>query len=186
MSKLLKFPRSATVVAGSLLALVSIGGAAQAITDTIFKYSAPKTGYFTIDAMAMAPDGTSSADDFSITWATGLFTSTNGPCFNSGINLPNGAHITAIVVFYKSAATSDLDVTVLRKKLSDGTANTLAGQAIPDDSDARAFASIPLSSTPANLVIDNAHYSYGFGVCLGDGDTFYAARIRYTYSNAGD
>jgi hypothetical protein len=185
MNKLFTFPRSATVAAGSLLALALIGGTAQAITDTIFKYSAPKTGYFTIDSMAMGPDGDVAANDFNISWGVGLTTSSNS-CFNTGVNLPTGATITAFVVFYKSAAASDLDVSVFRKKLSDGTLNTIAGQAIADDSDTRVSASVLLSSTPVNLVIDNVHYSYGFGVCLGAGDVFHAARVRYTYTNAGD
>jgi hypothetical protein len=185
MSKLFAYRRSATVVAGGLLALVSIGGTAQAITDTIFKYSAPKTGYFTIDAMAMAPNGGSSAAEFGIAWDAGLTTG-NNHCFNAGVNLPNGAHITGVAIFYKSGATSDVSVEFLRKNLANGTFVDVAIDDIADDTNTRQAAAIPLSSTLSHLVVDNAHYSYGFGICMGNSDTFYAARIGYTYTNAGD
>jgi hypothetical protein len=53
-----------TVVAGSLLAVVSIAAIAQAATDTIYKYSTPKIGTFSISHLAMSPD--SDAADYTI------------------------------------------------------------------------------------------------------------------------
>jgi hypothetical protein len=45
---------------------LALSGAAQAITDNVFRYTNPRTGHFPIHAMAMAPDGDSSANDYFI------------------------------------------------------------------------------------------------------------------------
>ena len=60
--------RVALAAAGGLFAALSLSGAAQAITDNVFRYTNPRTGHFPIHAMAMAPDRTDSANDYLIAW----------------------------------------------------------------------------------------------------------------------
>jgi hypothetical protein len=186
MTGFFNFPRSATVAAGSLLAILAICGTAKAVTDTIFKYSAPKTGYFTIDHMAMAPDGDGA--DYTISWGDGLFLNTMGSrCFNTGVNLPNGAKITAAAVYYASGMGAPIQVNFDSHKFVTGAVITIGSKNLTDNSSTRKVANLSLSSTPADLVINNAQSSYGFGVCLSTTDNvFFGARITYTYDNAGD
>src|SRR6185312_13285251 len=49
-------PRHMATFALGALAIVLLGGGAHAVTDTIFKYTNPRTGFFTIDPMALSAD----------------------------------------------------------------------------------------------------------------------------------
>ncbi len=91
--------RFALVTIGSLLAAVSLSGVAQAVTDTIFRYSTAKIGYFGIDAMALAPQNSHAASQLSSNWdaVAGASVSADG-CYNSGVHLPQGATITQLAV----------------------------------------------------------------------------------------
>jgi hypothetical protein len=176
--------RPATVAAASLCAILAIAGAAQAVTDTVFKYTTPKIGFFTVDAMALAPDGSSNVAFFN-DWDGGLAALTgNGACYNTGVNLPNGATITQFSVWAASGATGDPRSSLRRKKLSDGSFDILAQTLLADDTGTRKVQHIAVPA--ADAVVNNNLYSYGFGTCPGVGDTFYAARISDTYQNAGD
>ena len=178
--------RSAAVAAGSLFTILAICGTANAVTDTIFKYTAPKTGYFTIDGLAMSPD--SAGADYFIDFSGGLgLNSGSGTCFTAGVNLPNGAKITGVAAYYRSGMGSVLAVKLFSHKLTDGVSNEIASKALTDDSGTRKAANLTLVSTPAALIVNNAQFSYGLGVCLTTTDNkFYAVRITYTYDNAGD
>jgi hypothetical protein len=184
MRNLVGYPRSAAAGAAVALAVVAAVGTAQAITDTVFKYSTPKTGFFTIDAMALAPDGDVNLHFFN-TWDDGLRPAANNDrCFNAGVNLPNGATITQLSLWYKRSG-SNVSVTFIRKKLADGAVN-FAVVTLVDDSNTRKVEHIQIN--PAVAAVNNNLYSYGLGVCLGDvpDNAFYSARISYTYTTAGD
>ena len=88
--------RVALAAAGGLLAALTLSGAAQAITDTVFRYTTPKTGHFGIDVMAMAPDRTDAADDYLVSWS-GVLGTGNALCFNTGVNLPNHDAVVGLV-----------------------------------------------------------------------------------------
>jgi hypothetical protein len=174
----------AVAAVGGLLAATCFSGAGLAVTDTIFKYTTEKTGYFGIDAMAMAPAGNLSADDYVIDWVGGLFANST-QCFNTGVNLPNGATITQLAIWTTSGTVSNPFVWFLRKKLTDGVPNTIVNAVASDNSATRKQKNFSIANT-AVAVVNNAQYVYGLGVCVGDDDVFHAARITYTYTNAGD
>jgi hypothetical protein len=183
MRNLAGYPRSAAAGAAVALAVVAAVGTAQAITDTVFKYSTPKTGFFTIDAMALAPDNSGAL--YFNDWDDGLEASAgNTACFNAGVNLPNGATITQVSVWAESAAFGNPNSNLRRKKLSDGSFDILAQAQLVDDTQTRKVQHVAVPA--ADAVVNNNLYSYGFGFCPAEDDVFYVARISYTYQNAGD
>jgi hypothetical protein len=180
--------RIALVATGGLLAALSLGGIAQAVTDKIFRYTTARTGYFGIDHMAMAPRDASSANDYVVSWGTGLYpqylTGTGG-CHQSGVHLPNGATIVRLLVWTRSSSVSGLNVYLYRHKYLDGTQDTIASKHIPDNSNTRIQTRIAIANN-SFAVVNNAAYSYGFGVCLSASALFHSARVAYTYTHAGD
>jgi hypothetical protein len=182
MRDFLKPTRAAFIVAGSLVAVVAGMGSAGAVTDIIFKYKTPKTGYFTVGPMSLIPDSAGATGDYVSNYAAGTFTGQG--CFNTGVNLPNGATITKIAVSYKSGVAHDIDVLMSRFPVAGGVPQAVAQQTIVDNKDLRKM--VALTPVAANAVVNNLSFAYGIAFCLGTGDTFYAARILYTYDNAGD
>jgi hypothetical protein len=182
MTAYLTSKRAAFAIAG-LLGIFALSGGALAITDSVFKYTNPKTGYYGIDHMAMAPDGTSSANDYGMDWGNGLQAAT-GNCFNTAVNLPNGATITNVTVWYEGGTDAVLTVQLHRHKFIDGTSELVGTNSLTDTTSTRTSGNVPVAATIA--VINNQQYSYGFGICVHSTSFFYAARIRYQYSNAGD
>lgn len=178
-----KFVRSAMITAAGIATALALSGSAQALTDKVFRYSSPQTGFYTIDRMAMVPDHDGAV--YLTEWSGGLTTKGDAlTCFNAGVNLPQHATITDVTVSYRSGTHYNPHFYLQRHKFSDGAAHTMAFAVPLDDSSTLKAGSLTL--VPDLIVIDNRFYSYGFGVCLGADDAFYAARIRYTYETAGD
>lgn len=182
MRNLLTFPNSAAAVAGSFLAILTVVGATQAANDTIYKYSTPKTGFYTIDHTAMIP--TSSSMNYTSSFADSLhLTTDSSSCFGAAVNLPQGAKITAVSIAYRSGAGGNPSANLISRKFSDGTVTLLALKEITDNSNTRKV--INLFTTMAT--VNNAQFSYTFGICLSTTDNYFdVARITYTYQNAGD
>ena len=174
----------ATVIACALVAALSFSGVAQAITDSVFRYDTPKTGYYTIDAMAMSPDSSPTAASYGNIAGSGLGGSQGTKCFNTGVNLPQGVTVTAITFWYKSGIGGNPSGSLLRHKLSDGTQNVIANNTFVDDSNVRTGGALPV--VPTFATINNNVFSYGFSACPNAGTSFFAARITYTYRTAGD
>jgi hypothetical protein len=190
---LLESSRSAAMISASILAAAAILGAAQAATDTIFRYSTPRTGYFGIHSMALSPQGDGSLD-YRSPWETEGLTvrPMNDGCFSAGVHLPHGATITQLRVFYKSDPLDDVggpDGTVptaylLRREFSTNASQRVGFDALPDSATPTSYV---VSLNDARTTVNNTRYSYGFGICLeNSGDTFHSARITYRYDNAGD
>jgi hypothetical protein len=72
--------------AATLFALTG-GGIAQAITDTIFQYKIPKTGYFSISPESLAPEN---ADGGKVCINSVRPTQGNGVCVVTGVVLLSG------------------------------------------------------------------------------------------------
>jgi hypothetical protein len=175
--------RNIAVLAASAVALVLvIGGAAHAVTDTVFKYTNPRTGFFTIDPMALTPDP--DFRTYTTSYNAGNLTGTG--CFNTGVNLPNGATITALTVWFASGASSDPSFFFVRRDLTTGNPDTFVnGVSVHDDSTARKGHTFKIPNT-AIAKVDGVH-SYGFGVCFPDAtNSFLGARVAYTFTTAGD
>src|ERR1700754_3166977 len=86
----------------SLIASILCPSAALAATDTIFKYTEPKTGSFSINPMAMSPD--SDDVDYFINYGGSTLKSSNVGCSSTGINLPHGSTITSVRAAFTRAA----------------------------------------------------------------------------------
>lgn len=181
--RLLAFlPRNIATFALGALAIVALGGAAHAVTDTIFKYTNPRTGFFTIDPMALSAD--TDGRTYTIDYQNGNISGTG--CFNTGVNLPNGATVTALTVWIASGASTDPNFVLLRRDLGTGNADVLLNHvAVHDDSTTRTAHIFKFANNPGAKV-DNTH-TFAFAVCLLDATNFFlGGRIAYTYTTAGD
>ena len=176
---------SATIAAGSLVAIVSATAVAQAATDTIYKYSTPKIGNFSINPFAMSP--TEDGVDYSTQFIAGGFIrlSSGTGCFSTGVNLPNGATMTRLTTFWTSGAGPKPGYTILRHTLSDGATVIVATGNVNDDTGTRKPFSANIDATAA--LVNNNQHSYTFVICMGGlNDAFHGARVSYTYTSAGD
>jgi hypothetical protein len=174
--------RRLTIAAASIVAAASIASAAQAATDTIYKYKAPKTGNFQISPLAMAPD--TDGYDYYVSFPTKLRVNTGNGCFSTGVNLPQGAIITTLVVYYSSSAKDNYYVRLFRAKAGDGSFDLLADPLLSDDTGNRKTEQKPVD--PVLGTVNNNQWNYSIGICLDAGNEFYGARVVYTYDNAGD
>ena len=108
----------------------------------------------------------------------------SGTCFATGVNLPQGASIQSTATWYKSNASSDLEVAVWRHKHQTGSQEALFGGTVVDNSNTRKAVN---HTVPAALrTVNNAIFDYSYWICLGPGTEFQGARIYYTYMSAGD
>ena len=167
-----------------VVATIAVIGAAQAITDNAFNYSSPKVGFFSINPVAVTSD--SSFMDYSRDATRLSREGGTAVCFGSGVNLPQGAKMTNLVVWYQSSDVGlDPEFFLQRQRHSDGTLQNIAHIVGHDDTGLRKTASVVVASTLAT--VDNVNFSYAFRVCPSAiQNTFNSARIRYTYTSAGD
>jgi hypothetical protein len=175
--------RVALAAACGLFAALPLSGAAQAITDTVFRYTNPKTGHFSIGVMAMAP--ASDTASYTVNWNGGSLFSAGDDCFNTGVNLPHAATMKRLIVRYTSGPNTDLIVFLRRYTLADGATHAFVAGNITDNSLTRKQKNIVLPNNSL-LRVNNAQYAYGLGVCVGSDTGFHGARITYTYTHAGD
>jgi hypothetical protein len=181
--------RHGVLVAGVGVA-IAIGGGAAAITDSKFLYEHPKKGYFTLSAGAFAPsklNGTYSHDGYVIRIPTGNVARS---CFVAGINLPHDSKIkglTAILSNIDPVGNFDPELTVFQTILSERPDSRVILSAHLDDGVSLDPAVIEVEPLVApDPRISNFDHSYAANLCLSDGDSFYGARLEYTYISAGD
>ncbi|HET7681536.1 MAG TPA: hypothetical protein VFK79_15535 [Xanthobacteraceae bacterium] len=181
------FRNAAFFAAGGLVAALFLGGAAQAITDTVFRYNTERIGNYGLSPTAFAPvnDNTS----YSISWTGEPFLEMSGGvgCFTTGVNLPHGAKMSSLMAWSRSFQNpQNIHVYLRRTNLSDGTSQTITTLNSNDKSGVRRAMTANLTSSTLN-VVNNSQYLYFVAVCIdylyGE---FHGARITYTYTNAGD
>jgi hypothetical protein len=170
---------SSLKAASAAFGALFLSGAAFAITDSAFNYTTPKTGYFGISNLGMAPQ--SDTDSFLNPGMSGGLDGTS--CFHRGVNLPNGAVITGLVVYFASGAPGNVVASLKRQKLSNGAEQNIGSKSFTDASFNRVSDTVPITASRATVI--NAQYNYGFQVCLTVA-SFFGAGITYTYKNAGD
>lgn len=167
------------MVAGACAVLVATS--ASAVTDTTFRYTTAKTGFFTISVLAMKPD--SSLADYSVTLNDGLSTA-GAACFSTGVNLPLGAKITNLRIVGKTPGSDKTISTVLQTwSLQNGASAGIIGANHTFPSNGAVAARDVAPGVP--VAVDASH-AYGFQVCLNAGQVFLGARVTYTYQSAGD
>lgn len=176
MNKFAKFGLAA-------IAVTVAATSAMAIVDTEYRYATPKPGNFTVNPMAMAPDGFS-AQAYAISWGLGALEvnadASESQCFNTNVNLPASVKITGLRVWSRSSINSVLvrfEALVLPSGVSTSLVNTTVGDGSGDR--VATFISLPSITATNNT-------AYGLGVCLDPGEQFNGARIEYTAQNAGD
>lgn len=173
---MLKKTAIAPIIASIAFGLVA-AAPAGAITSKSFKYSSPKTGYLQIPATDFAPDGTLSATStYYNSWNGGDLTGLE--CYNTGIHLPHGAKI----VEFSYAHVGAIYVELHDHVFSTGDYTTHVNLTSP----AAATRTVETITFPTPITINNATMSYGIGVCLDTAESFDGARIKYTYTKAGD
>jgi hypothetical protein len=176
------YPRIAAAAAAGVTAALLLSGGAQAITDSVFKYSTVKTGWYSIPTAAMVPTTDTWAYSDSVFGSE--LSNSGGACFSAGVNLPEGATVTEIRAWYKSSTVNDARTFFLRTNLPSGATDSIVDQTSPDSTGTRKPVAYAVT---ANNVTNNGRYSYSFGTCANNSTTrFYGARITYTYTTAGD
>ena len=166
---------------------------AVALAPTSSAHSATlRTSHYAIDAMAMGPEQVSSSTNYGTGSGDGLRNiAASRACFNAAIHLPQGAAITRVIVWHSSTATSSTNTGVVRQRLSDGQFSYVAAREIGNTNGQRKAVTVPILSDPIGAApaivpvepIDNARFSYSFGICLNglNKSAFHGARITYTY-----
>jgi len=161
-------------------------GTDQAITDTIFSYSPPKTGYFGLSPMAFVPADSFVANNYSIVPIDKIIAPAGG-CFNAPVNLPHGATITKFIAWYSANGSQTGQFRIFRSRVTDGVADTVAVIDLNNVDSGGARNQVIRDPIASNATVNNALYVYGAYVCLGSGGIlFNAARLTYTYTQAGD
>ena len=150
------------VAVAAVVGTIAVIGAAQAITDTAFNYSSPQVGYFSINPVALNSD--SSLMDWEKDSTRLSREGGSAKCFGAGVNLPQGAEVTNVMVWYHSDEIADNPQFFLqRHRHSDGALQNIAVLIGTDHSSPRA--SVGVAVDPGDrATIDNARYRYAFRV----------------------
>jgi hypothetical protein len=169
--------------AGALVTATLVGGAAHAVTDTIFKYTTPKTGYLSVDPVGLMPLTHDDADAYGIYYVyDGVTTTTRAySCFGKSVELPQGAKVTALAGWYQRG---------MRLSLYRHSPAQASSEVIAD----RVFKTTETTVRPGTVAIDaaratinNQRYTYALIMCLPEtSNNFFGARVTYTYTTAGD
>jgi hypothetical protein len=179
---------SAFFAAGGLTAGFFIAGAAYAVTDTVFRYDPPKTGFLMIPAAAFVPN-----DGLATQWSMGPGRLIQGTspgtevCFNAPVNLPDRSQLKSVRVWY---ARSDAGSLNYKLQAQDATYNFGVGAVIlnrtaPSTGFAITSANHNITD-PSQQTIINSRYAYFFRACMDGGAELDAVRITYTYATAGN
>lgn len=179
---LISLARKLSFGAAAVSICAALSSNAHAITSDSFTYSATKVGYYSISPSDLIHDGFSkSTEGHSNSWFGGTFTSESNSCYNTGVNLPEGSTITALVVWYSGTSGGSVFSYLVRQSLSNGSTENLGSIGAT----VLLTRSYRLINTTKS-VVSNGLYNYMLGVCLPPNGSFSGARITYTYTNAGD
>jgi hypothetical protein len=176
------YPRLAAGLAAGAIAGLFLSGVAYAVTSNVFRYSVPKTGWYSINPSDLSPDF--EGRTYTINYTSGSIASNSSGCFQTGLHLPDRATITGLSAWSQEGTDSGVEVWIFRERLSDGLGDNLLKDFSHDTSGLRVGKLYQISGPAAR--INNRAYSYGFAICLNNATSaFYSARIAYTYDNAG-
>lgn len=144
-----------------------------AVTLTIAATGA-EAAFKTIHPMAFSPDGAFSAKvgDFGQDWTTG--TLTGDGCYNAGVDLPDGARINQLKIYFKSTDDDNVIISFYATNIVTGKSKTIVSESIQDDAGVR-----KARKFDTDHIVDMRKYMYGIGVCPYFNGAFYGARIKY-------
>jgi hypothetical protein len=159
-----------------LAAALSLAGTAHAAGKV------RKTGYFTIHPLAVAAEHEGALATRS--YDRGELTGTG--CYSAGVNLPDGAIVQRLVVYYEASAPLTASVyfertdwQILRgPNMHIGHWDVVPAGFLPVRS-----GQYSLAANVDARTIDNVNHRYGFRYCgVKDVSTFGGARIQYSYT----
>jgi hypothetical protein len=168
------------VLSGIMIGLMLSGGA-HAIVNGAFRYSTPQTGYLTIPAASFVPASNStvySNDGSSIV-------STGPQCFRAAVNLPQDAKITQLAMWYSKNDDDPAQLSLDRVTPAEFNTTGIAGLSLVNTGGAGKSAAVNITNTSLQTV-NNIRYMYIVNNCISDQEFFAGARIKYTYTTAGD
>jgi len=183
----ISFRNAAFFAGGGLVAALFLNGVAHAITDSVFKYSTTKTGYFGLSPFAFAPSDFNYATRYIIQFGTLGMRPANAAttCLNAGVNLPQGATMTEINVLHESDIAAGVQLYLTRHRIGDGAHDFVVEKNSGNTAGARRL--MRASIAAAMAVVDNQRYVYGVAICFNSASAaYFAGRITYTYASAGD
>jgi len=167
--------------AGGFALALFFGGAAFAITDTVFKYPSPTPRNKMYPAAAFGPQNSPAGYSNN----GNLHTSGTTTCFTAPVNdLPQGAKISSLAMWYSKNDTETDGFGLFRVNVNTQALDQIALIVVPNSSGAYRKVAVSITD-PSFQVIDNNTYVYYINQCLSASETFQAARISYTITNAG-
>ena len=171
-----------TLFAGIAIGMLIVGTAA-AVTSRSFTYSKPKIGYLSLSTLDFSSDriGNTSAD-YRIDMEFLTNTDVNR-YFVAGVHLPNGAKILSATFWYSSTVGAGFIGNLGRSALAVQSSDDLVRVQPTDSSGNRLGATDTVD--PSMQTVNNGVYAYNVYAGLKDGQTFYGARIKYSYTSAG-
>ena len=172
-----------TLLAGIAIGMVVVGTAA-AVTSSSFTYSKPKIGYLSLSTLDFSSDRVGDTlNDYRNDMA---FLTDDSPdrYFVAGVHLPNGARILSATFWYSSSTlVTNFIGNLGRANLATPDSTDLARVQPTDNSGNRTGVT---QAVPAGMqTVNNRVYSYSVYVGIIPGQTFYGARIKYSYTSAG-
>jgi hypothetical protein len=172
------------MLTAAAIVLLCANSGTEANADDTFKYDRAQVGWLSISPIALGPWKSTAPSGY--TKSPGELATPDAGCFGTGVYLPHGATITSAVVWY-STTTSGVffEIALHRHDLASGEVNEFAHGIFFDHSGKRANGFMSFVDRPAAVV--DQRFDYSFSYCFGGGGgKFLGARIRYTYTNAGD
>jgi hypothetical protein len=175
---------AAFFAAGGFVAALFIAGAAHAITEATFRYSTPQTGHLSLPAAAFGVETDTTA--YTNNGLIAASASAGYADFIAPVNLPDGATMNGLSIWYKPTSGNTMTVELARQRLSDGSLDFIVFQEPAGTSGVRTLTSYPITDA-AMRTVDNTHFAYYMVMAISTpNDWFYGARITYKYSSAGD
>lgn len=180
--------RPAAIALGlGVIAILSHSGTAHAITDAVFRYSTVQTGNLAIPSTAFGPLGSDNQYVYDSGRSALRLQTTDFACYAAPVNLPRGANMTTINVWYTNLG-GTASVKLLKRINSSVAPEELADRPLTQTADINSVFQVAKSITAAGAVIDNIRNSYWVQFCGQNSQNIllYSVRITYTYGNAGD
>ena len=135
--------------------------------------------HLTIGAAAFAPDGLhGTTEDYFNQWdPTTLSNQNDGRCFNTGVQLPNGAKLSSMTAYFTEGSTA-MFIELNRQNLSNHTFIDLADFYTTSTTGTPTYTSMTVPITQKITV--NSTFAYALGVCPNGTTTFSGVTINYT------
>ena len=166
----------------------SLVGTSIAVTSNTFRYSETKTGYLSFSPSEFIADNSGNA--YNNLFDEGGY---QGACFaTAGVHLPHGARAKSVTFYYEAAGNTPS--TTFIGEFHRRRANNFDAASYPPFTlmtpDQVFGENTSPSAITAQVVdgkerVDNKNFEYLLAFCP-QGGIFYGARIRYTYTTAGD